>query len=74
LGERAHRVLFEAFGETETMQRLCGRSARLAAGQYAPRGLALDVLRVGERDADRRDAGARQEQDADQRGDRELFT
>jgi hypothetical protein len=56
------------------MKRLSGRAAGLVAVQRAPRDQPKDVLRVGERDADRRGAGARDEQDADQRDERASVT
>jgi len=69
LSKDAHRVVVEAIGEPEPMKRLRGRAAGLAAVESAPRDETVDVLRVGERDADRRGAGSRQEENADQRGE-----
>src|SRR5262249_10223362 len=69
LGEDAHRVVVEAIGESEPVKRLPGRAAGLPSVEDALRYRAVDILRVGERDADRRGARSRQEENADQRGE-----
>jgi hypothetical protein len=56
------------------MQRLRRWAAQLASVQDALGDEALNVLRIAECDADRRGAGARQEQNADQRSERDAFT
>ncbi len=74
LTERTGGVVLEAVGQPQAVERLLRGRAGLVAGQRASRNEAMDVLRVGQRDADRREAGARQEQDADQRDERETST
>ncbi len=67
LAQRARRVLLEAFGEPEALERLLGGRTGLSGGHHASRERAVHFLRVGPDHADRRSTGACDEQHADQR-------
>jgi len=60
LGQRARRLFFEAVREPEAMQRLRRSAARIVSVQDTLCNETMDVLRVSERDADRRGARTRQ--------------